>query len=622
MYLDHFGLDSAPFNITSQTDFFFDGAARGATLDALLYAVQQGEGIVKVTGEVGSGKTMLCRMLLESLPDNVETIFLSVPSLKRDEILQALCIELGVNIGGGNSYQLLTALQDKLIDLYAANRRVVALIDEAHAMPLESLEQIRLLTNLENGDHKLLQIILFGQPELDDHLRLTHMRQLKERITHSFNLTPLQKSEVGPYLEHRLESAGYQGAPLFSDKCIQLIADASEGLTRRINIIADKSLLAAYAEDTKIVSPAHVRAAIRDSDFPLPNQWSHRIAIATATLAAAALVGFGLSKSGWLLPVTGQSEVVVASNPPARMGNKSTQDDSGAVKTAETKSEIGVGLDPIEGSPEWHEKNINKNNRLSKYAELNREDMAVPAREANSQENAVIASNSVENTFKSAHLSGGSEKNKPLTGFDLDSKIKPAINQPAATSPKQHEEATSAKTTSISDNSRQNQANIVQPQKSTSSDEVATAKVAQLVVTTSKPIVKKPASKPADVRPVAAAPVGSASPSPLLQERIASSKNWLESQPGSQCLIQLLMADINNHGNVEYFLNLAERQTGAKSIHVFPSEINGHGKYIVVYAMTGMNCQAALGKLSAPLRQSKPYIRTVELLRNEVKFPS
>ncbi|MGB8855751.1 MAG: AAA family ATPase [Burkholderiales bacterium] len=621
MYLDYFGLDSAPFNITSQTDFFFDGAARGATLDALLYAVQQGEGIVKVTGEVGSGKTMLCRMLLESLPDNVETIFLSVPSLKRDEILQALCIELGVNIGGGNSYQLLTALQDKLIDLYAANRRVVALIDEAHAMPLESLEQIRLLTNLENGDHKLLQIILFGQPELDDHLRLTHMRQLKERITHSFNLSPLQKSEVGPYLEHRLESAGYQGAPLFSDKCIKLIADASEGLTRRINIIADKSLLAAYAEDTKIVTPAHVRAAIRDSDFPLPNQWGHRIAIATATLAAAGLVGFGLSKSGWLSPAAVQSEAV-ASKPPASDVNKSNQTNPGTVKTAETKLESGVGLDPIEGSPEWHERNINKNNRLSKYVESINGDVAAQAGEAKNQENAAIASNSAENTFKSADLSSSLEKNKPLTGFDLDSKIKPADNQPTASAPKQSDEATSAKTTLISDNSGQNQANIIQPQKSTSSDEFATAKVAQLAVTSSKPFVIKPANKPAEVRPVSATAIGSGSPSPFLQERIASSKNWLESQPGSQCLIQLLMADINNHGNVEYFLNLAERQTGAKSIHVFPSEINGHGKYIVVYAMTGMNCQAAMGKLSAPLRQSKPYIRSVELLRNEVKFPA
>lgn len=193
-------------------------------------------------------------------------------------------------------------------------------------------------------------------------------------------------------------------------------------------------------------------------------------------------------------------------------------------------------------------------------------------------------------------------------------------SQSTASAPKQPDESTSIKSSPSSANSGQNQTKIIQPQESASASEIPTAKVAQLVVTNSKPFVKKPAAKPAEVRPVSAMAIGSGSASAFLQERIASSRSWLESQPASQCLIQLLMADINNHGNVEYFLNMAERQTGTKSIHVFPSEINGQGKYIVVYATTGMNCQAALGKLSAPLRQSKPYIRSVELLRNEVKF--
>ena len=188
MYLEHFGLREAPFRITPHTEFFFAGANRGATLEALVYAITAGEGLVKVTGEVGTGKTMLCRVLMERLPETVETIYLAVPSLTRDEMLIAIASELGIDTEGANTTQLLRALQQHLIALHADGRQVVALIDEAHAMPLATLEEIRLLSNLETGKEKLLQIVLFGQPELDEHLNLPNMRQLKERITHAFGL--------------------------------------------------------------------------------------------------------------------------------------------------------------------------------------------------------------------------------------------------------------------------------------------------------------------------------------------------------------------------------------------------------------------------------------------------
>jgi type II secretory pathway predicted ATPase ExeA/septal ring-binding cell division protein DamX len=295
MYLSHFGLNEPPFRITPHTEFFFSGANRGATLEALLYAITHDEGIVKVTGEVGSGKTMLCRVLVERLPKSVETIYLANPSLSRDEILHVIAADLQVESRGERVTILLRALQERLIKLYAAGRRVVVLIDEAHAMPIETLEEIRLLSNLESNRHKLLQIVLFGQPELDQHLALPNMRQLKERITHSFKLEPLVRSDVESYVDFRMRAAGYRGPSVFAAPAMKLISQSSQGLTRRINILADKSLLAAFADGTHQVTAKHARAAIRDSEFGsarrgVPNAWW----FVGAGLAAGLLVGVGL----------------------------------------------------------------------------------------------------------------------------------------------------------------------------------------------------------------------------------------------------------------------------------------------------------------------------------------
>jgi MSHA biogenesis protein MshM len=292
MYLEHFGLREAPFRITPHTEFFFSGANRGATLEALLYAITAGEGMVKVTGEVGSGKTMLCRVLMERLPETVETIYLAVPSLSRDEMLSAISSDLGIDTTGANLTKMMRALQDKLIEEHAAGRQVVCLIDEAHAMPLATLEEIRLLSNLETGTEKLLQIVLFGQPELDAHLALPHMRQLKERITHNFTLAPLPPQEIGEYLRFRMRQAGYHGPDLFNAEVLRIISDASEGLTRRINIFADKTLLAAFAAGTHTITPDHARAAVTDTQVILMRRDSPRRLVAAA--ASGVLVGIAL----------------------------------------------------------------------------------------------------------------------------------------------------------------------------------------------------------------------------------------------------------------------------------------------------------------------------------------
>ena len=267
LYLEHFGLREPPFRITPHTDFFFTGANRGPTLDALIYAITQDEGIVKVTGEVGSGKTMLCRMLLERLPADVESLYLANPSLSRSEILGAIADELGIPADGKTTHSMIRTLQDALVERYAAGKRVVILIDEAHAMPAESLEEIRLLSNLESKATKLLQIALFAQPELDDRLAANDMRQLRERITQHFNLAPLKVGEVGGYIDFRLRAAGYRGPNLFTARAIDQITRISEGLSRRINILADKALLAAYSGGAHQVDMAEVRIAAQDARF-------------------------------------------------------------------------------------------------------------------------------------------------------------------------------------------------------------------------------------------------------------------------------------------------------------------------------------------------------------------
>ena len=295
MYLDHFGLSEAPFRITPHTDFFFGGANRGATLDALLYAITHDEGIVKVSGEVGSGKTMLCRVLMERLPAHVEIIYLANPSLSRDEILISIADELKLHPDSERGTRVLRSIQEALIERYAAGRRVVVLIDEAHAMPRETLEEIRLLSNLEANRNKLLQIVLFGQPELDELLNTAEMRQLKERITHGFRLEPLVRNDIRSYIDYRLRAAGYRGPNPFSPAAIKRIDEASKGLTRRINILADKSLLAAFAANTHTVGEREARRAVADSDFYRPKARLGRIAFICGGAAAGVAVGYALA---------------------------------------------------------------------------------------------------------------------------------------------------------------------------------------------------------------------------------------------------------------------------------------------------------------------------------------
>ena len=312
MYYSHFGLKEPPFKITPNTEVFYTGGNRGAVLDALIYAINSGEGIVKVVGEVGSGKTMLCRMLQTILPERIESIYLANPSVAPEDVLHAIAFELQLKLPkNADRLKVMQVLQTHLLARHAADKQVVIFVEEAQGMPLATLEEIRLLSNLETKHDKLLQIVLFGQPELDENLNQTNIRQLRERITHSFNLAPLQTKEIGEYLIFRLRAAGYFGPHLFSNVAISKIAASAQGLVRRVNILADKSLLAAFAEGEYQVTPKHVQAAIGDSEFGL--EISRQQAKQSQWLMWAALLALGLAL-GYAVSMWAQKPVATTAN--------------------------------------------------------------------------------------------------------------------------------------------------------------------------------------------------------------------------------------------------------------------------------------------------------------------
>lgn len=304
MYLNFFGLNKDPFKITPDPEFFFSGGNRGAVLEALCYAISKGEGIVKVVGEVGSGKTMLCRMLECELPGNCEIIYLANPRLSADEILFAIAHELQISLPESVSkLEALGALQKFLLEKHAADRRVVMFIEEAQGMQLDTLEEIRMLSNLETTQEKLLQIVLFGQPELDEKLAAHEIRQLKERITYSFDLAPLNIQEIRDYLYTRLRASNYRGNELFTKRAIKPLAKHSKGLLRRINVLADKALLAAFSQGAHRVERKHVLMAIKDSNFATPEatRWRWKpMMISSGMLLGVAGLTAAVTNPAWL----------------------------------------------------------------------------------------------------------------------------------------------------------------------------------------------------------------------------------------------------------------------------------------------------------------------------------
>jgi MSHA biogenesis protein MshM len=269
MYLGHFALREAPFSITPDTDFFYPHEGAQASLNMLLVALRSGEGFVKVVGDLGCGKTVLCRQLLKTLQGECVTAYIPNPDMGPDDLLMALIKELNVVVAPPYSrHKILNALHECLLGHAGEGRRVVVCIDEAQAIPVRTVESIRLLSNLETEKRKLLQLVLLGQPELDDKLALPEIRQLLQRITFSEYLGPMQQGRVGVYLQHRMAIAARDentDTHVFEPGAALAIARMSGGVPRLINILAHKCLMLAYGEGVHRITAAHLRLAAKDT---------------------------------------------------------------------------------------------------------------------------------------------------------------------------------------------------------------------------------------------------------------------------------------------------------------------------------------------------------------------
>ena len=270
MYQQHFGLRTPPFGLTPDTEFFFAQASHQAALNMLLVALRNGEGFLKITGEIGLGKTTLCRMLLRSLGPEFVTAYIPNPAASRAALLLMVASELGAGArrtaaAARDPDLLLRDIQKRLIDNAAKGLRTVLVVDEAQALPDEVLEAVRLLTNLETERDKLLQVVLFGQPELDERLNQPQLRQLKQRIGFHHRLAPLDRPQFIAYIRHRLQIAG-SDANLFAPDAVDLLFRASRGVPRTANILCHKALLAAFGPGALVVEPRHALAAVQDTD--------------------------------------------------------------------------------------------------------------------------------------------------------------------------------------------------------------------------------------------------------------------------------------------------------------------------------------------------------------------
>ena len=270
MYLEHFGLREFPYAITPDTGFAYRGRPHQAALNTVRVALDSGEGFVKVTGEVGTGKTLLCRQLLASFDDRLVTsAYLLHPRLTPCGLLRAIGDELHLKRQRGlDEHGLVQRLQAELLRQADAGRQVVLCVDEAQALGLECMEVLRLLSNLESGKRKLLQIVLFGQPELDELLRTRALRSLASRIAFSAQLHGLPRDDFDQYLTHRLQVAGWRGAPVFSTGARWLLWRATRGVPRRANILAHKGLMLAYGRGAHTVGWREAWAAINDGAAP------------------------------------------------------------------------------------------------------------------------------------------------------------------------------------------------------------------------------------------------------------------------------------------------------------------------------------------------------------------
>lgn len=271
MYQEFFQLNTLPFALTPNPQFFCQLKGHQEALNTLEFCIKSGEGFIKIIGEVGSGKTLLCRKLLALLDDQYVTAYIPNPDLSPVELRKAFAREIGLDPNHWqDQHELLTAIQHHLIELHANNKKIVLIIDESQALTDESLETVRLLTNLETESQKLLQVVLFGQPELDDRINRPHLRQLKQRISFSYRLPLMSRDDMDTYLYHRLAVAGNTRGHIFTKKARRHLFKASGGIPRLVNILSHKSLLVAYGQGSREIDHKAVLFAVKDTESASP----------------------------------------------------------------------------------------------------------------------------------------------------------------------------------------------------------------------------------------------------------------------------------------------------------------------------------------------------------------
>ena len=297
MYLNHFQLKEFPFSITPDTSFFFSSRTSQQALNTLLVATRAGEGFIKITGEVGTGKTLLCRQLLAAAGSDFQTAYIPNPCLSPTGLLLELAEEVHADTAAvqrapasEQQHLVLKALAQRLLSLALENKRVLVCLDEVQAMPIETLEALRLLTNLETEKRKLLQVVIFGQPELDEKLNHASIRQLKQRITFEYHLGPLEGSELSRYVNHRMAVSGYDGAALLSAPALWMLMWRTRGFPRLVNIVVHKALMCSYGRGKKSVGLREMREAVADTASLRPRTRQ----LAWAGLAVFAMLAVGV----------------------------------------------------------------------------------------------------------------------------------------------------------------------------------------------------------------------------------------------------------------------------------------------------------------------------------------
>jgi general secretion pathway protein A len=264
VYLDHYGLTEPPFDLTPNPRFLFFSPKHREAFNHLLYGIRERKGFVQLTGEVGAGKTTICRAMLEQLGANFATALILNPVLDADQLMKAIAMEFGLSVPGMDRLEIVSAINHFLLQQVEQQKDAVLIIDEAQDLTNELLEQVRLLSNLETDDRKLVQIVLMGQPELRDRLNAFELRQLRQRITVRYHLRSLTRAEVGQYVQHRLEISGAKGAPYFTIGALWRIYRYSQGIPRLVNAVCDKCLLAGFVQQRDRIDYRMVGLAIRE----------------------------------------------------------------------------------------------------------------------------------------------------------------------------------------------------------------------------------------------------------------------------------------------------------------------------------------------------------------------